>query len=112
MSTLAAGVSSFKDLICKQDPIWKSYCKYCIVWFFHFYFCIVFYSLVYQLQKEAPIAKAIFSLHKINDIPPQYGLEYHGKLHRKKCSDLLSNDGEYLVRKGDEQESHWTLSLK
>ncbi|XP_069156970.1 N-chimaerin-like isoform X1 [Procambarus clarkii] len=69
-------------------------------------------SFLYQLQEEAPKPAAILCTDRPPDSPPYYGLEYHGRIGRHLCRDLLTLEGTYLVRRSEKAEGFCTLSMR
>ncbi|XP_014287385.1 beta-chimaerin isoform X1 [Halyomorpha halys] len=53
---------------------------------------------LYRLQREAPEARPIQCSRTVEDRPVHYGAEFHGRLSHLEANQLLSADGDFLVR--------------
>lgn len=64
---------------------------------------------VYRIQQEAPRARAVLCQCPVPDTPPEYGSVFHGALSSVQAADILTHDGDYLVRLSS---NIYTLSLR
>lgn len=68
---------------------------------------------MYQLQLQAPQPKPVLRKKLLLNVPPYYGLEYHGMISRNEAEFLLgSDDGNFLVRESNNPPGSATLAIK
>ena len=100
------------------SPVWKSYRTYniahCSVDCCFGGLSVIVFSLVYNLQQEAPSAIPVLCTLDLEDIirPSYFQDEYHGSISNQDTKLLLQKDGQFLVRESGKNREHHTLSLK